>query len=307
MKPSKVFSLIPIEILRRISQIYSRVRLLILDLLFLLNSARETRLIPRPSRNYNQHVKNVLSLKKYKHDFVTDSVNLQLPFLQNIAGLSESSMTLDFGCGLGRLAYAFELDPSSGRYLGWEPEKKALAWLKKSYEFNPRFRFEGAHIPAHLNYVTNQSGSKLQTSESVGELNLVGLEDAVSVNSLDLIVSHSVFTHMWPEDAQRTINRLSSLSHEATTMVHTWLILDSISVELVKEGLADRELPFEVREIFTYSLENPLVCTAYPLELLKRIYRDAGQEITSIFWGSWSGRGASNGFSYQDVVTSQKI
>jgi len=307
MKPSRPFSSLSKEIRRRTSKVYSRARLLILDLLFLLGSAKKMRLIPRPSLNYNLHVKSLFSLKKYKKDFFTDSVNHQLPFLKNIAGLTESSMTLDFGCGLGRLAYAFELDPSTGRYLGWEPEQKALAWLKKSYNANPRFKFSGARIPPHMNYVSNHSGSNLQTSGSVGELNLVGLEDAVSGTALDLIVSHSVFTHMWPEDAQITMNRLSNLSHSSTTMVHTWLILDSTAVELVKEGLADRELPLEVRGIFTYSLENPLVCTAYPLELLERTYRDAGQEIMSIQWGSWSGRGASNGFSYQDVVTSRKI
>lgn len=91
----------------------------------------------------------------------------------------------------------------------------------------------------------------------------------------------------------------------ATVFINSWLILDEFAMNSVSAGTADRKLPIEVGGVYTYSQLNPLVCTAYPSDLLSKVYLDVGHEITKIDFGTWSGR--NNGITYQDIVVSKLV
>jgi len=80
--------------------------------------------------------------------------------------------------------------------------------------------------------------------------------------------------------------------------------VDDFAQNALDSGAADRRLPIEVGGVLTYSHSNPLVCTAFRLSEVERIYAEAGHEIQEILYGSWSGR--SNGVTYQDIVISKE-
>jgi SAM-dependent methyltransferase len=261
--------------------------------------------LPPPSLNFNQYLRS-LDLDDYKNDFLRRSKEAELPFLREAARLNGSSLTLDFGCGLGRLAAAYAASKDdSGHYIGWEPEERALAWLKRAYSDLGGFDFLGTPLSTEQNYVTHKGSGTAQIMSKSAAPEDSNLKSLLGGRMPDLITSHSVFTHMWPEDAAQTLKRLSSIGASKGIMVHTWLILDELAIDGVQEGKSDRTLPHEIRGIYTYSKKNPLVCTAYPVQLLKDVYASADLTIETIIHGEWSGSGRSNPYTYQDVVISR--
>ena len=106
------------------------------------------------------------------------------------------------------------------------------------------------------------------------------------------------------EDVVETIKRFRPIAARDAIFVNTWLIVDDFAQDALNLGLTDRRLPIEVGGILTYSDSNPLVCTAFRLREVERIYAEAGHEIQEILYGSWSGR--TNGVTYQDIVISKE-
>jgi SAM-dependent methyltransferase len=262
---------------------------------------------PRPSINFNQSPSK--SISEYVDVYLRSSRDLELPFLIDTGSLSESSCVLDFGCGLGRLASAFAIaNGAYGRYFGYEPETVALDWLKSQYSKNDFFRFGGSPLPQDMNYVTNLGN--LGTAAKSFEDRVGALPDPhVLANLLDgykfdLQFSSSVFTHMWGADIVETIKSFRPIATRDAIFVNTWLIVDDFAQDALDSGAADRRLPIEVGGVLTYSHSNPLVCTAFRLGEVERIYAEAGHEIQEILYGSWSGR--SNGVTYQDIVISKE-
>jgi SAM-dependent methyltransferase len=94
------------------------------------------RRIPPPSINYNQLLS--ASYAQYYRDFVSDVVSRELPELLKIANFSETNADfamLDYGCGLGRSAFAFTEHFRSNpnrRYYGYEIHPVAYAFLTKA-------------------------------------------------------------------------------------------------------------------------------------------------------------------------------
>ncbi len=262
--------------------------------------------IPRPSINFNQSPSK--SISEYIDVYLGRSRDLELPFLIDKGSLSESSCVLDFGCGLGRLASAFAIaDGAYGRYFGYEPESVALEWLKSEYSGNDFFRFGGSPLPQDMNYVTNLGnlGTAAKSfEERVGALpNPQVLANLLDGNKFDLQFSSSVFTHMWGADIVETIKSFRPIATRDAIFVNTWLIVDDFAQDSLNSGTADRKLPIEVGGVLTYSHSNPLVCTAFRLNEVERIYEEAGHDIQDVLYGSWSGR--SNGVTYQDIVISK--
>jgi hypothetical protein len=159
-----------------------------------------------------------------------------------------------------------------------------------------------------MNYVTNLGN--LGTAAKSFEDRVGALPDPhVLANLLDgckfdLQFSSSVFTHMWGADIVETIKRFTPIATRDAIFVNTWLIVDDFAQNALDSGAADRRLPIEVGGVLTYSHSNPLVCTAFRLSEVERIYAEAGHEIQEILYGSWSGR--SNGVTYQDIVISKE-
>lgn len=258
--------------------------------------------VPPPSINFNQVLSG--SLERYRETYLEQSRDRELPFARSLANLGPSSVTLDFGCGLGRLASAFAAAGAGiGTYLGWEPEPAARHWLQGAYESLEAFEFGGETLSPELNYITQQNSREAMGVRTGAVPNELGWESFLKGRGVDLVWSHSVFTHMWPEDAVANLSLLKNSCNPGAVMIHTWLILDDFALAGLSQGMTDRSLPFEIGGIRTLSRNNPLDCTAYPIALLKDVYSQAGIEVTDLLYGSWAGRG--NGVTYQDIVVSR--
>ena len=262
--------------------------------------------IPKPSLNDNQTPTNDIA------EYISDYFSLQnsvYPYIERTAHLGSSSVTLDFGCGFGTLAASFKLSQTdNGKYYGYDTNQRAMNFCQSAYQDDPHFSFFGPEIDKTTNYVTNK---RLTTADQAfknrqkASPSRPDIERLLGDQKLTCQFSLSVFTHMWPEDAIESLKVFGDFSTDATIFINSWLILDEFAMNSVSVGTADRKLPIEVGGVYTYSQLNPLVCTAYPSDLLSKVYLDAGHEIIKINFGTWSGR--SNGITYQDIVVSKLV
>jgi SAM-dependent methyltransferase len=257
--------------------------------------------IPPPALNYNQGACD--SLAGYIREFTENASARELPFLVTHAGLRPESTILDYGCGLGRSAYAASNFLTTGRYFGYEPNPEALAFLKAAYAGRPNFQFLGDELRLDDDYVGLQRGKKSASGIDAAQIDLSALEGL----NIDIQISNSVFTHMWIPAIENVLRQTCKIVGQSGICVNSWLIVDSFAEQGMKTGIADRVLPYEVNNALTYSLENPLVCTAYRLQDVTDLYRRCGHEIIEICWGSWSGRSEHNNANYQDLVISRPI
>jgi SAM-dependent methyltransferase len=255
--------------------------------------------IPPPEINYNQTPRG--PLHEYIREFRRAACEKELPFLVRKAGLKPESTVLDYGCGLGRFANAASDFLTSGRYVGYEPNQRALRFLRSAYAGRSNFRFFGEELRGSEDYVGLQFGRLSSEGVSAHEVELKELE------GLDATVqySSSVFTHMWIPAIENVLRALRKAMAPGGVAVNSWLIVDAIAEHGMRRGIADRRLPHEVRGARTYSLDNPLLCTAYTPEQVKEMYRRSGHEIVEICWGAWSGRQHHNGAHAQDLVISR--
>ncbi len=263
--------------------------------------------LPPPRLNYNQYPDT--SLDGYSQRFFSAACDFEFPFLRDLAALSESSYTLDFGCGLGRLASAYaNYGVTAGHYFGYEPAQAAREWLQYAYSRDTRFTFGGAVTDANSNYVTargNHKGAQWAFDKHTAAVPpLASLLELLGDAKPNLQFSSSVFTHMWPQDIEGALRTLTQVCRTDAVFVNTWLVLDDHAESALSNGTADRQLPISVGGIRTYSDSNPLVCTAYPIDLMTKIYDIVDHEIVQFLPGSWAGR--QNGVTYQDIVVSKR-
>lgn len=255
--------------------------------------------IPPPEINYNQRPRG--PLREYIHEFRQAACEKELPFLVEKAGLRPDSTVLDYGCGLGRFANAASDYLTSGRYVGYEPNQEALRFLRAAYASRPNFRFFGEELRRSEDYVGLQLGRESSEGVAADEVELKELE-GVDAN---VQYSSSVFTHMWIPAIENVLRALRKAIAPGGISVNSWLIVDAVAEEGMRNGIADRTLPHEVKGARTYSLTNPLVCTAYTPDQVRDMYRRNGHEMVEICWGAWSGRRQHNGAHIQDLVISR--
>jgi len=258
--------------------------------------------VPPPNINFNQ-LANHTDVAQYIETYRKDSHSRELPFLRKISALNSESRTLDFGCGLGRLASAFLAEGEGvGHYFGWEPDKKALTWLKKNYADFNRFRFNGSPLPKHHTYLSGKTSNDT-TNPDLALPNNEIWHEFIGNSKFDLIWSCSVFTHMFPNSAIEILKLFKQIAKPGSLIVNTFLCVDTRAEKELLLGNTDRKLPFRVNGIRTFSYENPLICTAYPLETLNQVYASAGLPQPEISYGTWSGR--DNRVTYMDLVIVQ--
>jgi SAM-dependent methyltransferase len=264
--------------------------------------------IPHPLINYNNDATS--SYNEYYQAFVSQACLRELPELLKIADFKENQeelVLLDFGCGLGRLGVAFTNyfgKDLKRQYIGYEIHPSAAEFLAQAYQDYPNTTFLTNKIDLADSYVEIQQKAH-QSNTAIAAKN-INLSDSIG-KKVDLQFSHSVFTHMYPEPITHILKDSCKFMKPNGLCVNTWLIVDQLAESALRANLTDRELPYERDGFFTYSKENPLLCTAYRLDVIEKIYKEAGHKIVDILWGTWSGRLPTQKFTYQDVIISKPI
>lgn len=248
----------------------------------------------------------------YKSEFSAKFVNYFFPYLlknaRNLGVNIESIRLLDIGCGWAPMAIPFLMFNKSSehnsRYLGIDIRKDAIDWLSSAYADFPNVSFQWHQAASAADYIEAASGNLNTYLSSDGQEANYELPLDFSPN---IQWSSSVFTHLTPEACLEALKIISKSCDLDSIQANTWLIIDSESTYAMSAGIADRLLTLDRGDFLTYSEGNPLVCTAYKLKAIKRMYEEAGLEIVNIERGSWRGPFYHNSLChYQDMILSKK-
>jgi hypothetical protein len=251
----------------------------------------------------------------YSEKFSANFISYTFPYLLRNAdelGISVDEMSiLDIGCGWAPLAIPFAIFTKSennecnnqNAYLGIDIREDAINWLSRAYEDYPSVKFHWHQAEKKVDYIGAEHLNQNTQSASDGEeTNFVIPKDFLH----NIQWSSSVFTHLTPQACVQALKSIRGSCARNAMQVNTWLIIDYQSKYSLTAEIADRELPIDCGKFLTYSVKNPLVCTAYKIEAIKEMYAEAGLEIVRIDRGSWRGPAHSNlANHYQDIVISR--
>lgn len=109
--------------------------------------------------------------------------------------LPPDPMVLDIGCGCGKMARYFALNPGL-RYLGVDIFEPSILWCRRAFErYGDRFRFE--HFDGYS--AAYNPGGKLRAEDYV-----LPAPDG----SVDVVVCGSLFTHLFEPQARHYLSQL---------------------------------------------------------------------------------------------------
>jgi hypothetical protein len=183
----------------------------------------------------------------------------------------------------------------------------AYAFLTKAYADFSNVSFINDTLAVADSYVEIHQGVPT-SGNGAGRISAADVRLSGRIpRKMDLQFSHSVFTHMYKQPIINVLREISGLMKSDGVCVNTWLIIDDVAADGLRNKSADRQLRFEDKEngFLTDSEENPLMCTAYRLEPVRSIYEAAGHEIVDIRFGTWSGRPPTQTMTSQDVIISR--
>jgi hypothetical protein len=229
-------------------------------------------------------------------------------------GIAPAEMVLlDLGCGWAPMAIPFVINGTvhgwnrgdQVRYLGIDIREDAVEWLTRTYADYPYVRFHHHRVRNGADYVNAVQLHTETDAASDGAESDYAIDPGFVHN---VQWSSSVFTHLTPQASSRALKFIRGCAAKTSLQVNTWLIIDDESKYALAAEIADRKLPYDFGDYLTYTKQNPLVCTAYKLEAIKRMYDEAGLEIVRIDRGAWRGPAYRNDADhYQDIVVSRPV
>lgn len=265
--------------------------------------------IPSPQVNYDHVVKNS-KISAYRQHYVREAMLYEAPFIinqfQQLYGNAhdEPLRLLDYGCGMGRLAYAFHQiygeDFSQFVYYGYEIHPQAIEFLQTAYADMENFWFYGDEVRPTDRYFETQLSINKKCQLSAEGIRLTAFENCM----INVQYSMSVFAHMRRPAIINILREFARISLPGAIFINSWIIIDEISMASMRCRLANWYLPYEVDGFFTCDLSHPLVCAAYRINDVRQMYEEAGHEIVGIKYGNWCGR-AGNSISSEDIVISR--
>ena len=229
--------------------------------------------------------------------------------LIELLDLTENSVFLDVGCGIGRIASGLAIffgRHGTGKYEGFDIGSPAIEWNKNAYKNLLRFNFRHADIY-----------SKMYNSKGV--LFAHNYSFPYDDNSFDAVFLGSVFTHDYPDAIDNFLSEIRRVMKPGSCSLISWFILNDESEAFQKKGKANPPIMLhlpshpESANFKVASIDNPEAAIAYTEARMRRFYFDADLTIKFFFQGMWSGRPRSYGYrgwegghGYQDAVLACK-
>lgn len=208
---------------------------------------------------------------------------------------------MEIGCGLGRVAFPLRyILTSEGSYSGFEICKEKIDFLQGSFQQTyPNFKFTWANV--HNTYY-NPTGTEQADSYVF----------PYTDNSFDVVFAASVFTHMLPAAARNYFKQTARVLKPNGRVVFSMFVLDNYDANRERPlGFGRAGFNFDHQfenfgEAFAISNPvNPEEMTAYKMNFINELAKDAGLVIADSLTGFWSGT-TDNWISSQDLLIFEK-
>ena len=211
--------------------------------------------------------------------------------LLHYTNLTPSHRTLDYGCGLARLAIPMSgyLDPDNGFYCGVDTDASCIERNRRVFAGHPNFRFEHVNI---FSKMYNREGGNFD----------VLLEQDFG-GPFDLAFLFSVFTHILPEHCDMMLRFLRSQLRGGGEVFSSWFLLNDETERAIESGYAHRDFAWRHGEA---RIDNPTVpegaVAYYESDVMERFAR-AGLTDIRVHYGKW--RGCEDSWVWQDIIVAR--
>ncbi len=209
-------------------------------------------------------------------------------------GLAPHHRVLDVGCGTGRVAIPMTQYLSrEGSYEGFDPVQKAIAYCQERITPAHRnFRFQVADL---YNKRYNPHGRYRDTEYRFP------FDDA----SFDIVFAVSVFTHLLPDGAARSIAESARVLKPGGRFFATFFLLDDVSIESIEAGRGAISFPFRFPDHRVHKRRVPEAAVALCEEFVLPLCGQNGLQIETPQRGVWSGR-STDYAGFQDLLVGTK-
>ncbi len=217
-------------------------------------------------------------------------------------GILEHHNILEIGCGIGKDAMTLiDIIGKKGKYLGTDVIKESIQWCQENISTNyPNFQFIHHNIHDHLH-------------NPQGDLKAEDVTIDSHIN-FDLIMLHSVFTHMFPDEI---VHYLKQFERVLADRGKIWLSFFIITNRLHRQIMVNSHNEWsEKKKTFTFQheyaprcfindKESPRSTVAYEIDWIYDAVNEAGLRVENFLEGTWSGywKNPRNG---QDAVILSK-
>ncbi len=201
----------------------------------------------------------------HNHYFFIESGNAIVQELNVRGYLNSGSHILELGCGCGRHAIALmKFLGEYGSYIGQDVDKEMINWCR-NHLINDRFKFYDADI---FNSVYNPTGGPVDKYEF-----------PANDNSISLIISDSVFTHMLYKEFCHYLAQCNRVLSNNRYLHMTLFLMD-----FIKGRLNNRwSFSYKLDNCYVESLKYPEAAVAYELEVVKKILSKHNFSVCEIY------------------------
>jgi ubiquinone/menaquinone biosynthesis C-methylase UbiE len=217
-----------------------------------------------------------------------------LGHLTKIAGLKPDETILDVGCGCGRMAVPLTRYLTTGQYHGFDVPGESIDWCIQAIPKRfPNFHFKTVDLH---NGVYNRKG-KLKPSEFK-----FPYPDAM----FDVALFASVFTHLFPPDAQNYVAQLARVLKPGGRALCTFFLLNDESKPLIEAKKGVLNFEYQEQGYRTIRKDMPEMGIAYEESFIRDLFAKHGLKVEDpIHYGFWCGR--AQHLSMQDILLVTKI
>lgn len=217
-----------------------------------------------------------------------------MSYLQLLVGIQPSERILDVGCGCGLMAlHLKEYLDKHGSYVGVDLHAPSINWCRK-------------HIGSeHTNFEFKLIDVQSLAYNPRGEVKGESFVFPYDLESFDVVLLKSVFTHMRPAEVENYLREVARMLKGNGRCLATFFLLNQTQRTLAAEDRNVLKFSFGTEEWRYVYEHSPESASAYDEAYILNLLEKYGLRLKApIYYGQWSGR--KDGVSFQDMLVIER-
>jgi ubiquinone/menaquinone biosynthesis C-methylase UbiE len=215
--------------------------------------------------------------------------------------LNPDDSVLEIGCGVGRDAIELtRLLARQGKYVGIDIIKPSIDWCKQNI------------TKKYKNFSFHYYDIKSQIHNSGGTISTQDIKLPAKDKSVDRILLHSVFTHMYEKDIVHYLKEFNRVLKDDGLVLASFFVIDDAALAALKKGKTKGHrhiLTFKHKlnkDCYINDETYPEGAMGYTPKKISSMLRKAnlGNHGQYVHRGAWSSLQGSNG---QDIIILEKV
>lgn len=218
------------------------------------------------------------SVRNHDDESYVRSARANIRHIVDSVGILPNHNVLDIGCAAGRLSLplACLLDSTQGGgYLGLDVKKAAIQWAQEN--ISTRY--------SHIQFKHLDARSSVMNPTGALEPSHVHLP--ASDRTFDLVILHSVFTHMLTDGVRHYLSEIARCLKPGGILYFTAMLFDKEAQEACEMGEAAWNFESRLGNVMVFDPKRPELAVALLEEFAYRVTYENGFMLYNLRKGTW--------------------